>query len=87
MPGMLHDNVVSNREFSSAYVANMTTAAAAVLNDINAMTTANLATVEMGVLSRYLAGVVRTPPVFYGYTAASFQPRVCTQRGRLGREI
>jgi hypothetical protein len=74
-------------ELDGTTIANNTAAAANYLDDVNALTPTNLPTVTLGTLRRRSGNANLTPPVFYPYFNASCQPRICTQRRRLGREL
>jgi hypothetical protein len=86
VPGICEHNVDTPRRWETSLLSTANSNIQGFLDDVNALTTSNLTDVTVGVLSRYLAGVARTPPVFYPYYGVGAQPRPCTQRRRLGRE-
>lgn len=81
-------------ELNGTTIANLNSGAALFRTAVNAITTTHLSAVMLGTLSRFTAGgstatpkVYRDPPVFMPFTGVHAQPRICTQRRRLGSEI
>jgi hypothetical protein len=72
-------------EWTPAHITAMLAAAEAFMASVNAMTTADFSSVQLGTMSRSSGGVPRPTTLFEPYTAATIQPRVCSQRRRLGR--
>lgn len=70
--------------WTSGSLAAMLTKAEAFLAAVNVITTADFATVALGTQSKATHGAPRVDSLFEPYLAVSVQPRVCSQRRRLG---
>lgn len=85
MGGMGNDSVASVTHWSESFITNMNNDFAAFIAGLNSYVGTGLATITVGSLSYVSGGAVRVTPVFDPWVGADTQPRICTQRRRLGR--
>lgn len=85
MAGMGNDSTSSESHWSTSFLTNMNNDFAAFIAGLNSYVGSGLATIEVGSLSYVTGGAPRVTPVFDPWVGADTQPRICTQRRRLGR--
>jgi hypothetical protein len=85
-PGGTADRA-SGHAWDSAYLAAVNTSAAAFLTAVDALTYSSIDSVSLGCLHFFRAGAALDPPTFDPFTTVSVQPRICSQRRRLGPEL
>lgn len=74
-------------EWSGGHIANLTAGGAGYLSDVNGLAPGGITTVTLGVVRFFSGGAALAPPVFDPFLSANGQPRVCSQRRRLGPEL
>jgi hypothetical protein len=87
IPGIGANALASARALSATFVASASAAAASFIDDVNALATGGITSVSLGTLHFFAAGVALAPPTFDPFVSARCQPRVCSQRRRLGAEV
>lgn len=86
IPSMVQANLIDAAHFTDAYLNDVTDAGNAFITDVNGITAGGITGVALGVIHEFSGGSPLSPSTFNQYTGARVQPRVCTQRHRLGRE-
>lgn len=84
LPGLVVGNATGGNQITTAAQAALATAAANWITDCNAATGVHVSATALGTVSFARGNAWRTPPVFYGYKAASVRNIIGTQRRRLG---
>lgn len=83
VPGQANVSAESVSQWSDDFVSTLNTSLAEFLSAVNALSDAPFSGITLGVWHRWLAGVAISP-TFRPASAITVQPRICTQRRRLG---
>lgn len=75
--------VTNGSDLTSGQRTAYATAGNGFLNDVNAATTTNITSVQLGTLSFQHAGAWRNPPVFWPFVSSSVALKLGTQRRRI----
>jgi hypothetical protein len=86
IPGEVNAAAESVKQWSDDFVGTMNSAVADFLAAVNALTPTGFTTLTVGTWHRWLGGVAIAPS-FDACTGMSIQPRICTQRRRLGSTL
>lgn len=84
IPGVPPSAVGSDTAWTSDYVAATASFAAAFLAAFNAQTIDD-ASLNLGTMAFFRSNAALAPPYFESFVSSSCQPRICTQRRRLGK--
>lgn len=76
-------DITNGSDLSSSMRTAFNTAFNGFLNDVNAATTTNITSVQLGTLSFQHAGAWRNPPVFWPFVSAVTAAKIATQRRRI----
>lgn len=83
VPGVSADEIALGSSVSSTVRTALGTGFNAFLNAINAATTSNITSVQLGTLSFIQGGAWRVPPVFWPFATASASGLLGSQRRRI----
>lgn len=84
LAGLPVSDLTSSIEFSAGALADYLGAFQDFRTGMNAQSSDDFDTVTLGTMSRSAGGVPRVDTLFEPYTSVAIQPRVCSQRRRLG---
>lgn len=87
LPGVCVGMTTTVREFSGTFASSLAAGANTYRTNVNGYSTAPFTSVELGTISFVRDKEWLTPPVFMSYGAAHVDPRIDTQRRRLGRDL
>lgn len=88
VPGIDADSLLNLYLYTDEFVGSLRSGANAFIDGIAALAPiGDIDTVTLGCWHRWRAGVALDPPEFRPYASAGVQPRVCTQRRRLGHTL
>jgi hypothetical protein len=82
--GQITSAMLNTVEWTSSHLTAMVSSAETFMAQVNALTTADFSSIQLGTMSRSSGGVPRASTLFEPYVAVTAQPRVCSQRRRLG---
>jgi hypothetical protein len=85
MGGMGQNSTLDQNAWQSSFITNMNNDFAAFIAGLNGYSGTGLYSITVGQLSYYESGTLRDAPLFDPWLAADTQPRICTQRRRLGK--
>ena len=88
VPGIDSDSLLNLYLYTDEFIGSLRSGANSFLSDFNGLALpGDWGSVSLGVWHRWSGGVAIDPPVFAPFFSAGVQPRVCTQRRRLGHTL